>query len=111
VSTPPQPSEDGEVLQKTAEAFDAILLKIVTEGQTVLDDEGNVQKIDPTAATLNVIRQRLKDAGISGTAPNSKTRGLGAVRERLRQQGKLRLAGDGKLPPVGEGEDAASEAV
>jgi hypothetical protein len=100
-----QPAPGGEPLQAAAEAFDNLLLKIVTEGQTVVDDEGNVQKVDPTAAMMNVIRQRLKDAGISGASPQSKTKGLGGVRQKLIDQGKLKLSG---LPPVSDEDDRAT---
>jgi len=52
-----------------ADAFDRYLLSIIKEGRkTVVDDDGNESTTPLMAADLNVIRQRLKDCGITSTA-------------------------------------------
>lgn len=52
-----------------AEAFDRYLLAIIKEGRkTVVDDDGNESTVPLMAADLNVIRQRLKDCGITSSA-------------------------------------------
>lgn len=52
-----------------AHAFDQYLLTIVKEQRkTVVDDNGNEAQVPLTAADLNVIRQRLKDCGITSLA-------------------------------------------
>ncbi|MEE2887526.1 MAG: hypothetical protein VX951_08850 [Planctomycetota bacterium] len=45
--------------------FDRRLLKILREGRQVISREGDVQEVEASAADLNVIRQRLKDCGIT----------------------------------------------
>lgn len=44
--------------------------KLLKEGKTVVDKDGEVRQITPDAATLNVVRQFLKDTGTT-VAPNS----------------------------------------
>ena len=52
-----------------ASAFDNYLLTLVREQRkTVVDDNGVEAQVPLSAADLNVIRQRLKDCGITSTA-------------------------------------------
>ncbi|MBY5849800.1 hypothetical protein HFN51_04410 [Rhizobium leguminosarum] len=46
------------------------LAKLIKEGKTVVDKDGEVHKITPDAATFNVVRQFLKDTGTT-IAPNT----------------------------------------
>lgn len=48
-----------------AEELDKALLKVLTEGQTIVDANGTPMTISPTAAMLNVVRGRLKDLNAS----------------------------------------------
>ena len=50
--------------------FDERLLKVLREGRNVVTREGELVNAEATAADLNVIRQRLKDCGIT-SAPVS----------------------------------------
>jgi hypothetical protein len=81
-------------------AFDAILLDILKNGREVVDREGNVERVQATAADLNVVRQRLKDCGI--TAELTDTNPIGNIVEEMQRRGL-------KLPALDmEGDDAAS---
>ena len=55
-------------LETMADEFDKQLLNVLKKGRQIMDKEGNVQQVEPTAADLNVIRQRLKDCGITSMA-------------------------------------------
>jgi len=55
-------------LDDLAHLYDKQLLKILQEGRQTLTREGEVIRVEATAADLNVIRQRLKDCGITSTA-------------------------------------------
>jgi hypothetical protein len=46
------------------------LAKLLKDGKTIVDKEGEVHKITPDAATFNVIRQFLKDTG-TNVAPGT----------------------------------------
>lgn len=88
-----------------SEKLDKILLDTLENGQTALDDEGKVVKLTPSAALLNVARQRLRDCGV---APDVKAPGndIGKIVDVMRGSGGFpRL---GAIPPVDtEGDDAA----
>jgi len=56
---------DSNIQETLAEEFDALLLKMLREGKPQLDNDGNVINVPLSAADLNVIRQRLKDCGIT----------------------------------------------
>ena len=45
--------------------FDQALLKILREGRRIMDKNGEVQQVEASAADLQVIRQRLKDCGVT----------------------------------------------
>ncbi|PLP55555.1 hypothetical protein CYK37_30150 [Mesorhizobium loti] len=58
---------NSKALESLFDAFAEQLSTILTDGRTVVDKEtGEAVKITPDAASLNVIRQFLKD---TGTAP------------------------------------------
>jgi len=57
---------NSKSLESLFDAFADQLKTILTEGRTVVDKEGEVVQLTPDAASLNVIRQFLKD---TGTAP------------------------------------------
>jgi hypothetical protein len=50
--------------------------KQLKEGRKVLTKSGDVEQVSPDAATLNVIRQLLKDNGIEATEENDALKGL-----------------------------------
>lgn len=57
---------NSKALENLFDAFAEQLSTILTEGRTAVDKDGEVVKLSPDAASLNVIRQFLKD---TGTAP------------------------------------------
>lgn len=86
-------------LESMADAFDRVLLQVLEKGREVLTKDGELIRVEPSAADLNVIRQRLKDCGITsvGTANNP----IGNLVKEMQIRGMT-------LPPVGDEEDAAT---
>ena len=56
------------------------LARQIKEGRQVLDKSGEVQTVSPDAATMNVVRQLLKDNGIEAPENNPD---LGKLRDSL----------------------------
>jgi hypothetical protein len=52
-------------LENMGDRFDEMLLNMLEEGRETMDRDGNIVRVQPTSADLNVIRQRLKDCGIT----------------------------------------------
>ena len=50
------------VHERIAEGFDRILLDIITNGQITADANGTLTRAHPSAAMMNVVRARVKDA-------------------------------------------------
>ena len=50
------------ILERVAEGADKILLDIVTHGQVTADVNGTLTRAHPSAAMMNVIRARVRDA-------------------------------------------------
>lgn len=99
-------------LSKTAEMFDDYIFEILKKGgEIVRDAEGNIVmetdakgKETPcrevTPALLGIIERRMHHGGMSLSGKESDSRGVGGAVEELRRQGKLKLVGGGKMPPV-----------
>ena len=51
--------------------FDQRLLKVLRDGREVITREGEVVQAEASAADINVIRQRLKDCGITAVPVNA----------------------------------------
>ena len=66
-------------------AFDKILLDILLNGREVVTRDGELMKIQATAADLNVVRQRLKDCGVSAEVTDSNP--IGNIVEEMRLRG------------------------
>jgi hypothetical protein len=65
----------------SAEIYDGFvdtLKEIVKHGETYVDSEGEVKRKTPAPATLNVIRQFLKDQNIQATAAHKGLREVSA---------------------------------
>jgi hypothetical protein len=87
------------LLEQLSDLYDQELLNVIKNGREVVDRDGNVQRIQATAADLNVIRQRLKDCGITAV-PTSNNPIANIVAEmQKRKEG---------LPPIDESDDAAT---
>lgn len=97
----------GDVHSDMAEQTDRILYDILVNGEekAVPTGDGGVEKVrvTPSAAMLNVIRNRLKDLGIQ--SPMGKGRASDALRDEARR--RLRFPGGG-MPPISDEEDAAT---
>ena len=87
-------------LEQIAKIYDQTLLAMLQEGREIVDQKtGEIRQVQVTAADLNVIRQRLKDCGV--TDVNASSSPIGSIIEEM----KLRNL---KLPDVDTGDDAAT---
>tara|TARA_R100000654_G_scaffold65595_2_gene93493 strand:+ start:2004 stop:2282 length:279 start_codon:yes stop_codon:yes gene_type:complete len=87
-------------LEQIAKLYDQVLLNMLQEGREIVDQKtGEIRQVQVTAADLNVIRQRLKDCGV--TDVNASASPIGNILQEM----KLRNL---KLPDVDSGEDAAT---
>ena len=64
---------NSEALEGLFDEFANVLKETVVNGKTVVDKEGEVHTITPDAASLNVVRQFLKDQGVSVAPGTNKT--------------------------------------
>jgi len=86
-------------LDDIADLYDQQLLKILREGRETLTKDGESVRIEATAADLNVIRQRLKDCGITTTATGDSP--VANIIEEWRKRGM-------NLPALDDMDDAAT---
>ena len=75
-------------LEEMAGEFDKLLLSVLKQGRQIMDKEGNPQTVEASAADLNVIRQRLKDCGITSMATQGSP--IGNIVEEMRKR-KLKM--------------------
>jgi len=80
---------DDKITQQVAELFDKQLLHVLENGREVMTRDGDVVRVEPTAADLNVIRQRLKDCGVTSMVVDDSP--IASIVENMRRQG-LRLS-------------------
>jgi hypothetical protein len=52
-------------IEDMGDRFDEMLLDMLQNGRETMDRDGNLVRVQPTSADLNVIRQRLKDCGMT----------------------------------------------
>ena len=87
-------------LEKVSSKYDRVLLNILEEGREIVDTRtGEIKQVQATAADLNVIRQRLKDCGI--TASPTASNPIGNILTEMRNRNL-------KLGDVDESDDAAT---
>jgi hypothetical protein len=58
-------------LDSMSDEFDKTLLKVLKDGRDVVNKDGEVVSVEASAADLNVIRQRLKDCGVTAMPANN----------------------------------------
>lgn len=87
-------------LEKVSSKYDKVLLNILEEGREIVDTRtGEIKQVQATAADLNVIRQRLKDCGI--TASPTASNPIGNILSEMRNRNL-------KLGDIDESDDAAT---
>jgi hypothetical protein len=87
-------------LEKVSSMYDKVLLGILEEGREIVDTRtGEIKQVQATAADLNVIRQRLKDCGIT-TSPTA-SNPIGNILTEMRNRNL-------KLGDFDESDDAAT---
>tara|TARA_B100001094_G_scaffold301487_2_gene327825 strand:+ start:449 stop:733 length:285 start_codon:yes stop_codon:yes gene_type:complete len=92
-----------DIMKELSEHFDKALLDVLVSGRKIMDKDGDEQVVDATAADLNVIRQRLKDCGITAQATDNNP--LGSIIEEMKSRG---MAFGADLPEMNQGDDAAT---
>lgn len=61
-----------DLMSRLHEALATEMSKMLDEGVTAKDEEGNIVKLSPSPSTMNVIRQFLKDNNIEADLAKSK---------------------------------------
>ncbi len=95
----PSNNSSLSLLEQMSELYDAHLLQVLQEGREIVTKEGEVERVQPTAADLNVIRQRLKDCGIT-SAPTA-TNPIGNIVAEMTRRGM-------QMPGLDDADDAAT---
>jgi len=86
-------------LDQMSDDFDKALLGLLKEGRKVMNRDGDLIDVPATAADLNVIRQRLKDCGI--TAMPTTANPIGNIVKEMQARGM-------KMPELSTDDDAAT---
>lgn len=86
-------------LEGMANLYDDYLLELLKSGRTAFNDNGDLVQVPLSASDLNVIRQRLKDCGITAVPTSSNP--IGHIVQELAKRGQ-------KLPALDDTEDAAT---
>lgn len=86
-------------LEDLANGFDRHLHKVLKDGREVMNRDGELTRVEATAADLNVIRQRLKDCGITSVGTQGSP--IGNIVEEMRKR-------ELKLPPLDTDDDVAT---
>lgn len=97
-------------LEQLADELDRTLLAALKEGVPVTTEDGEVIKAPPTAAMLNVIRARLKDAGVTSDMTQEESP-LAKLAEAARARQGVLGSGAGQMPPLSLADDEATEAA
>jgi hypothetical protein len=66
-------------------AFDARMSDLLQNGREVMTKDGDVERVEATAADLNVIRQRLKDCGMVDQPAD--TNPIGSIIDEMKARG------------------------
>lgn len=89
-------------LEQIAKIYDQVLLTMLKEGREIVDQKtGEIRQVQVTAADLNVIRQRLKDCGV--TDVNVSASPIGSIIQEMKARNL-------KMPDVDLGDDIATSA-
>lgn len=94
---------ENDILAAISNALDRQLLEILDNGRETMTRDGDVVTLPPTAADLAVVRQRLKDCGI--TAAPTENNIIGKILDAYRDRGED--IPNNKLPDIDAGEDSA----
>ena len=94
-------------LEEMADALDRAMLSMLKTGKkTIMGHDGSPTEVDLTAADYNVIRQRLKDCGI--TTPRAKGNPIDELARRMGGEGDTLKFPGADLPDLDDAPDAAT---
>ncbi|MBT97580.1 MAG: hypothetical protein CL902_03005 [Dehalococcoidia bacterium] len=91
--------------QQISDLFDSYLLSLLRDGRQVIGEDGSKQTIPLTAADLNIVRQRLRDCGM--TAMVSEENPIGSIVREMKARG---VKCKPELPRMSGADDAATRA-
>ena len=89
--------------QDISELFDSALLDMLKNGREMVTEDGTRERVPISAADLNIIRQRLKDCGITAVATEENP--IGNIVAEMKARG---MTIHNALPEVSTDDDAAS---
>jgi S1-C subfamily serine protease len=74
-----------DILKLLSDQLDNRLLDLIKNGRKIMTKDGDLVQVEATAADLNIVRQRLKDCGIS-TNPTEENP-IGAIINEMKANG------------------------
>jgi hypothetical protein len=86
-----------------SDEFDKRLIHILNNGREIMTKDGELLHVEATSADLNIIRQRLKDCGVS-VAPTEENP-VGSIIESMKAKGHIFKTNITKLTPGEIGDD------
>ena len=90
--------------QQISDLFDSYLLTLLLNGRQVVNEDGSEQTTPLTATDLNIIRQRLRDCGM--TAMVTEENPIGSIVREMKARG---VRCESELPRISEADDAATK--
>jgi len=89
--------------QQISDLFDEVLFGLLRNGREIIDDDGATQRVPLTAADLNIIRQRLRDCGMTAIATDDNP--IGNIVKEMKARG-VKYSLD--VPEVSKDDDITS---
>jgi hypothetical protein len=89
--------------QRISDLFDDVILGLLRNGREVIDEDGVTQRVPLTAADLNIIRQRLRDCGMTAIATDDNP--IGNIVRELKARGANFSP---EIPEVSQNDDIAT---
>lgn len=86
-------------LERMSDLYDEYLFGLLKQGRQTQTDSGEMIQAELSASDLNVIRQRLKDCGVTALPTSSNP--IGHIVEEMKKRGQ-------SLPPIDDSDDAAT---
>ena len=74
-----------DILNQVSDGLDKRLLDLLNNGREIMTKDGELLRVEATAADLNIVRQRLKDCGVSATPTEENP--IGNIIEEMKMRG------------------------
>jgi hypothetical protein len=96
-------TKNKAIMANVEAAFDARMSDLLQNGREVVTKDGGVERVEATAADLNVIRQRLKDCGMIDQPADANP--IGSIIDEMKERG---MKFDDTLPNMSYEADVSS---